>query len=197
MSAPSPLLFYSPAVKAKCKEVQLHRDSPLGDTVLECYHSGSRNVFALGFVPLKDENTGGCALAWPEKRVLWPFLFCSLPVLPCSAVVRYAMQRASRIPSVVFFLLQQGRLPAKRCPSGCPAAVHAVPATRRSGAAGARHLPQRPLREGAEHRHEPGAPAAPAALAAPAGRAAVARCAACARPAPPAQPLCSRPQLFQ
>jgi regulator of nonsense transcripts 1 len=39
--------------------VQLHRDSPLGDTVLECYNSGSRNVFALGFVPLKDENTGG------------------------------------------------------------------------------------------------------------------------------------------
>ena len=36
----------------------LHRDSPLGETVLECYASGSRNVFALGFVPLKDENTG-------------------------------------------------------------------------------------------------------------------------------------------
>ena len=47
------------AVKGKCKEVQLHKDSPLGDTVLECYNSGSRNVFSLGFVPLKDENTGG------------------------------------------------------------------------------------------------------------------------------------------
>eukprot|EP00887_Chlorella_sp_A99_P005464 scaffold1.g5464.t1 len=44
-------------VKAKCREVQLHRDSPLGDTILECYNTGSRNVFALGFVPLKDENT--------------------------------------------------------------------------------------------------------------------------------------------
>lgn len=41
------------------KEVSLHKDSPLGETVLECYNSGSRNVFALGFVPLKDENTGG------------------------------------------------------------------------------------------------------------------------------------------
>ena len=48
--------------QAKLREVQLHRDSPLGDTVLECYNSGSRNVFALGFVPLKDENTGArCA----------------------------------------------------------------------------------------------------------------------------------------
>lgn len=52
------------AVKAKCKEVQLHRDSPLGDTVLECYSSGSKNVFALGFVPLKDENTGGGTVAY-------------------------------------------------------------------------------------------------------------------------------------
>ena len=44
-------------MKAKLKEVQLHKDSPLGDTVLECYNSGSRNVFALGFVPVKAENT--------------------------------------------------------------------------------------------------------------------------------------------
>ncbi|KAL4855832.1 Regulator of nonsense transcripts 1 [Chlorella vulgaris] len=44
-------------VKAKLREVGLHKDSPLGETVLECYNSGSRNVFALGFVPLKDENT--------------------------------------------------------------------------------------------------------------------------------------------
>ena len=44
-------------VKSRCKEVSLHRDSPLGETVLECYASGSRNVFALGFVPVKSENT--------------------------------------------------------------------------------------------------------------------------------------------
>lgn len=35
----------------------LHKDSPLGDAVLECYASGNRNVFALGFVPVKSENT--------------------------------------------------------------------------------------------------------------------------------------------
>ncbi|KAG2435081.1 hypothetical protein HXX76_007168 [Chlamydomonas incerta] len=44
-------------VKSKNKEVQLHRDSPLGDTVLECYASGTRNLFVLGFVPVKSENT--------------------------------------------------------------------------------------------------------------------------------------------
>jgi regulator of nonsense transcripts 1 len=37
--------------------VQLHKDSPLGDTVLECYASGTRNVFVLGFVPVRSENT--------------------------------------------------------------------------------------------------------------------------------------------
>ena len=44
-------------VKAKLKEVQLHKDSPLGDTIMECYNSGSRNVFALGFVPVTTEHT--------------------------------------------------------------------------------------------------------------------------------------------
>lgn len=47
----------SKQVKSKNKEVQLHRDSPLGDTVLECYASGTRNLFVLGFVPVKSENT--------------------------------------------------------------------------------------------------------------------------------------------
>lgn len=54
---PQASLYWLLQVKAKLKEVQLHKDSPLGDTVLECYNSGSRNVFALGFVPVKAENT--------------------------------------------------------------------------------------------------------------------------------------------
>ncbi len=48
---------YYQQVKSKNKEVQLHKDSPLGDAVLECYASGTRNVFVLGFVPVKSENT--------------------------------------------------------------------------------------------------------------------------------------------
>ena len=44
-------------VKGRLKEVQLHKSGPLGDSILECYNSGSRNVFALGFVPVKGENT--------------------------------------------------------------------------------------------------------------------------------------------
>lgn len=34
----------------------LHHDSPLGETVLECYVCGCRNVFVLGFIPAKGES---------------------------------------------------------------------------------------------------------------------------------------------
>eukprot|EP00286_Rhodomonas_abbreviata_P001930 CAMPEP_0181290586 /NCGR_PEP_ID=MMETSP1101-20121128/1491_1 /TAXON_ID=46948 /ORGANISM="Rhodomonas abbreviata, Strain Caron Lab Isolate" /LENGTH=993 /DNA_ID=CAMNT_0023394877 /DNA_START=39 /DNA_END=3016 /DNA_ORIENTATION=- len=43
-------------VRSKQKEVALHRDSPLGETVLECYNCGERNVFMLGFIPAKQEQ---------------------------------------------------------------------------------------------------------------------------------------------
>lgn len=44
-------------VKSKSREVQLHKDSSLGEAVLECYASGNRNVFSLGFVPVAGDNT--------------------------------------------------------------------------------------------------------------------------------------------
>jgi len=43
-------------VRAKHREVQLHADSPLGDTLLECYACGGRNVFLLGFIPAKADS---------------------------------------------------------------------------------------------------------------------------------------------
>eukprot|EP01119_Soliformovum_irregulare_P022466 TRINITY_DN7692_c0_g1_i2.p1 TRINITY_DN7692_c0_g1~~TRINITY_DN7692_c0_g1_i2.p1 ORF type:complete len:289 (+),score=29.66 TRINITY_DN7692_c0_g1_i2:20-886(+) len=43
-------------VKAKHKEVSLHADSPLGETILECYNCGCRNAFLLGFIPAKAES---------------------------------------------------------------------------------------------------------------------------------------------
>lgn len=43
-------------VRAKCKEVTLHRDGQLGDSVLECYNCGCRNVFLLGFIPAKADS---------------------------------------------------------------------------------------------------------------------------------------------
>jgi regulator of nonsense transcripts 1 len=43
-------------VKARHKEIQLHSGSALGDTVLECYNCGSRNLFSLGFIPAKSET---------------------------------------------------------------------------------------------------------------------------------------------
>ena len=43
-------------VRSRNKEVTLHRDSPLGETVLECYNCGRRNVFMLGFISAKEES---------------------------------------------------------------------------------------------------------------------------------------------
>eukprot|EP00164_Ancoracysta_twista_P012521 GFYU01019681.1.p1 GENE.GFYU01019681.1~~GFYU01019681.1.p1 ORF type:complete len:1021 (+),score=253.32 GFYU01019681.1:29-3091(+) len=43
-------------VRAKHKEVSLHAESPLGETILECYNCGCRNVFLLGFIPAKSES---------------------------------------------------------------------------------------------------------------------------------------------
>lgn len=43
-------------VKSRHKAVALHESSPLGDSVLECFSCGARNVFLLGFVPCKQDN---------------------------------------------------------------------------------------------------------------------------------------------
>jgi len=38
-------------VRSRSNQVQLHPNSPLQDTVLECYNCASKNAFVLGFVP--------------------------------------------------------------------------------------------------------------------------------------------------
>lgn len=43
-------------VRSKNKEVSLHPESPLGETVLECYNCGCRNTFLLGFIPAKQDS---------------------------------------------------------------------------------------------------------------------------------------------
>eukprot|EP00897_Mesotaenium_endlicherianum_P000723 jgi/Mesen1/10651/ME000009S10446 len=43
-------------VRAKHKEVCLHKDSPLGETILECYNCGCRNIFLLGFISARTES---------------------------------------------------------------------------------------------------------------------------------------------
>lgn len=43
-------------VRAHYHEVTLHKEGPLGETVLECYNCGCKNVFKLGFVPAKADS---------------------------------------------------------------------------------------------------------------------------------------------
>lgn len=43
-------------VRSRSNQVQLHPESPLGDTVLECYNCGSKNCFTLGFVPASSSS---------------------------------------------------------------------------------------------------------------------------------------------
>ncbi|CEM31644.1 unnamed protein product [Vitrella brassicaformis CCMP3155] len=43
-------------IRSKYKEVSLHSQSPLGETTLECYNCGCRNVCILGFIPAKTES---------------------------------------------------------------------------------------------------------------------------------------------
>jgi len=43
-------------VRSKSKQVSLHPDSPLGETALECYNCGCKNVFLLGFISAKADS---------------------------------------------------------------------------------------------------------------------------------------------
>lgn len=43
-------------VRSRSNQVQLHPESPLGDTVLECYNCGGKNAFVLGFVPASSSS---------------------------------------------------------------------------------------------------------------------------------------------
>ncbi|RCH98754.1 ATP-dependent helicase NAM7 [Rhizopus stolonifer] len=64
-------------VRAKHKEVSLHPESPLGDTILECYNCGCRNVFLLGFIPAKSDTVvvlicrQPCAAVPSSKDLNW------------------------------------------------------------------------------------------------------------------------------
>ncbi|KAK6202302.1 P-loop containing nucleoside triphosphate hydrolase protein [Scheffersomyces amazonensis] len=43
-------------VLSRHNQISLHEDSDLGDSVLECYNCGNKNVFILGFVSAKQES---------------------------------------------------------------------------------------------------------------------------------------------
>uniref|UniRef100_A0A1I8AJA4 DNA helicase n=1 Tax=Steinernema glaseri TaxID=37863 RepID=A0A1I8AJA4_9BILA len=64
-------------VRAQHKELALHRDGTLGDTQLECYQCGSKNIFVLGFIPAKADSIVvvlcrlPCATQATLKNVNW------------------------------------------------------------------------------------------------------------------------------
>ncbi|KAJ2777959.1 ATP-dependent RNA helicase [Coemansia javaensis] len=63
-------------VRAHHREVQLHPKSQLGETTLECYNCGARNVFSLGFIPAKRDTVvvilcRACATAPSTKDMIW------------------------------------------------------------------------------------------------------------------------------
>ncbi|CAI4215354.1 unnamed protein product [Parascedosporium putredinis] len=64
-------------VRARHKEVQLHPESALGDTTLECYNCGTKNVFLLGFIPAKSDSVvvllcrQPCAATSSNKDISW------------------------------------------------------------------------------------------------------------------------------
>ena len=55
-------------VRTRSHEVRLHEDSPLGDMVLECYLTGNRNVFTLGFAPCRNDD----AVVLSRETRRWP-----------------------------------------------------------------------------------------------------------------------------
>ncbi|KAJ3020935.1 hypothetical protein HKX48_009468 [Thoreauomyces humboldtii] len=63
-------------VRARHKDVRLHPESPLGETILECYNCGVRNVFNLGFIPAKSDTVvvllcRTCSNPMGQKDVSW------------------------------------------------------------------------------------------------------------------------------
>jgi len=62
-------------VRAKCKEVTLHRAGQLGDSLLECYNCGCRNIFLLGFIPAKADSVVVLLCRQPcakqNNKVIW------------------------------------------------------------------------------------------------------------------------------
>lgn len=64
-------------VRARHKEVQLHPQSAMGETIPECYNCATRNIFMLGFIPAKSDTVvvllcrQPCAAGTSPKDMSW------------------------------------------------------------------------------------------------------------------------------
>lgn len=107
-------------VRARHKEVQLHPTSQLGETTLECYNCGTKNVFLLGFIPAKSDTVvvllcrQPCAampsskdMNWDTSR--WQPLIEDRSFLPwlVSAPTDQEQMRARHLPPQVIAKLEE------------------------------------------------------------------------------------------
>ena len=71
-------------MRSKCKEVTLHKEGALGETVLECYNCGCKNVFLLGFIPAKAESVVVvlCRYVDAYTHIYVNFQCTYLPIVP-------------------------------------------------------------------------------------------------------------------
>ena len=96
-------------VRAKHREVSLHKEGPLGDNALECYSCGSRNVFVLGFIPARCDSVVvllcrfPCAqikslkdLDWDQDQ--WKPLIAERALLPWLVNIPSEIQQANARP---------------------------------------------------------------------------------------------------
>ncbi|GAM24375.1 hypothetical protein SAMD00019534_075500 [Acytostelium subglobosum LB1] len=64
-------------VKTRHNEISLHADSQFGETVLECYNCGCKNIFLLGFITAKKEQfvvllcRDPCAMGGSKETTNW------------------------------------------------------------------------------------------------------------------------------
>ncbi len=103
------------------RECQLHKDSPLGDTLLECYSCGARNAFALGFVPVKSENS--VVLLCRQARSLNLVRRC------LASLEKRRKKRAVLLPSRLLFWVSC-LIANNFASSGCPDNVFGGPANK-------------------------------------------------------------------
>lgn len=87
-------------VRSRHREVMLHPESPLGDSTLECYHCGNKNIFQLGYIPAKADSVvvllcrQPCAMGSSAKDATWD-LDSWTPLIKEKGLLTWLLQQPS------------------------------------------------------------------------------------------------------